>query len=191
MVSLQSELVRENPELIHRIATTDPILANKVVMSVWGNEGTKSYKQLLEHAKLEELRESNPDLYEIKKETAKLKAELEERKERDKKEVEREFCESKGIVANEYDPKYMTLKETMETLNPKLVAEDYKKALEISHKIAFSGVKTSKQQPAPTVAIGGGTPPPPTIVSKPSMDSRSTWLDSQLSALRRNRNGNK
>lgn len=184
IVQLQTELVQDNPELIHKIAATDPLLANKIVMKVWSNEGIRSYKQLLEHAKLEELKETDPNLYEIKKETSKLRAELAERSEKDKQKAENSFLESKGIMQNEYDPKYSKLMEALDTVNPTLVKEDYTKALEIAHKIAFSGVKTIKQQPAQTMQMGAGTPPPPIPTTSPAMSERSTWLDAKLREVR-------
>jgi hypothetical protein len=183
-VDLQAEFVAENPELINKIAATDPNMANRVTEKVWGHLGIRSYKQLLEKAKqeaeLSTLKESNPDLYEIKKELSETKAEIQARNERDEETTRKTFLKSKGILENEYDPKFSKFQESLKLLNPSLVKENYGQALELAHSLAFGGSKPIKEVPAPTLDLGGGTPPAPIPTQKPPVTEQSNWLANSL-----------
>lgn len=182
IVNVQSELVSENPELIHKIAERDPILANKIVNNLWGDNGIKSYKQLMQRVKLEKLREENPEAYETQSKISDLESKLAEREAREEKALRSGFLKDKGILDNEYDPKFIKLNEALESLNPRLVKEDYQKALEMAHKLAFSDAQPVRAEvKAPSIpAIGGGVKPQAVPSSKPSVSDQSSWLADQL-----------
>jgi len=184
-VDLQAELVSSTPDIIHKIAATDPVMANKVIEKVWGLQGIRSYKQLMEQAKLEEIKETDPDLYETRKEMAEVKARLKDRDEREQKTMRAEFLASKGIIENEYDPNFIKFQEAAEAVNPKLLEEDYKKALASQYAIAFAESKMVPHKAAPpTVSVGGGTPPAPLPAERPPISDQSAWLAESLNKMR-------
>lgn len=186
IVDLQSELVSDNPELIHQIALKNPLLANRIVEKVWGESGIRSYKQLTEYVKLEAIKDSNPDLYETKKEMLELKAELNLRREKEIKLEEESFLKSKGIMRNEYDPNYKKVQEALNMVDAKVRKNDPKTALKVAYSFAFADAKpVIVAKSAPSVAsIGGGAQPPVLPASTPAQSSDSAWLGSQLAALR-------
>lgn len=189
-VDLQAEFVTENPELINKIAASDPNMANRIVEKVWGHLGIRSYKQLIEKAKqeaeLETIKEKDPDLYETKKEISEMKAKLEERDQRDHETARKSFLKSKGILENEYDPNFLKFQEALGAINPLIIKEDPKKAFEFAHSIAFSSSKPIKETPTPTLDMGGGTPPAPL----PAVNQQFTgnpWLAEKLKEQRAQR----
>ncbi len=186
LVDLQAEQVTANNDLIHKVAERDPVLANKVVQRVWGTQGIRSYKQLLERSKLEALKESDPKTYNTEKELFEIKSKLATYEEKDQKKTRDKFLESKGIKENEYDPKYKKLTEALESLNPILVQEDYDKALKLAHSIAFSEDREviSEVPEVPTLSMGGGKKMAPLPSSKPAYSDQTTWLANQLNKQR-------
>jgi hypothetical protein len=186
VVELQVDLVKDNPELIHKIATSDPVLANKVILKVWGAEGIRSYKQLMERAKIEELKATDPTLYETKSEMMRIKAQLEAQRIKEQEKAKKAFLASKKILENEYDPKYKKLQEAMDNLNPALVTEDYEKALGMAHTIAFGGkVVEGTEVELPRLApIGTGTRPAPLPKEKGGYSEQTTWLAKALEEKR-------
>jgi len=183
-VEIQADLVSTNPDLIHQIATKDPVLANRVIQKVWGNEGIKSYKQLVERAKLEEIKEENPDLYETKKELAEVRARQEEIFERESKAAKEKFFSTKKILVNDYDPNYKRVMEALEYVNPQLVKDDYAQALEVAYRNAFFETPLIPKQPTPTLEANGGTPPPPLPPQTPQVSEQSAWLAEALNKKR-------
>lgn len=180
-IELQADQVRENNELIHKVAATDPVLANKVIQKVWGTQGIKSYKQLLERSKLEELRTTDPLAYETKRELQEIKAQLADRKEKDQSSVRNQFLRDKGIQENEYDPNYRKLLSAFDDLNPSLVSEDYDKALKTAYSIAFADNKPVMRVPeVPTLSVGGGKKPAPLPNNQPLVSDQSSWLAKSL-----------
>lgn len=183
VVELQADLVKENPDLIHRIATSDPILANKVINKLWGTEGIRSYKQLMERAKIEEIKETDPALYETKSEMMRIKAQLEAQKQREREQLKRKFLGDKKILVNDLDPKYRKLQEAMDKLNPALIEEDYLGALDAAFQIAFgSGVVVSHEEvEVPQLApVGGGQKPAPLPAEKQPVGEQTAWLAKAL-----------
>ena len=182
VVALQAELVQDNPDLIHKIAASDPILANKIVGKVWGDSGIRSYKQLLEKVNLESIKTTNPDLYETKSEMLRIKAQLEEQKTKEQSREKQSFLASKGILENEYDPKYIKLQAAMENLNPSIVRDNYGEALKMAHQIAFGGVAIAEALPElpKTPSIGGGRVPAPVPMVKTQYSDQSSWLAKSL-----------
>lgn len=181
-VDLQSEQVRENNELIHKVAASDPVLANKVVQKVWGFQGIKSYKQLVERSKLEELKMSNPDVYETKRKLMDVETRLANAEQKEQRIIRNKFLAEKGIQENEYDPNYRKLLESLDNLNPELISEDYEKALRSAYAIGFNegSVVTTHIKEAPTLQIGGGNKPIPIPSSQPQRSDTSTWLARSL-----------
>lgn len=180
-LDLQSDQVRENNELIHKVAASDPLLANKVVQKVWGTQGIKSYKQLLERSKLEELKVANPDAYETKKALLDMQAKLATVEEKEQKLVRNKFLSEKGILENEYDPNYRRLMSALENVNPALLTEDYDKALKIAYASEFSDSKPILSvKEVPTLSIGGGNKPAPLPSTKPPVSAQSSWMAEQF-----------
>jgi len=122
MVELQADIVAENPDLIHKIAATDPNVANQVVKKVWGEAGINSYKQLLQKAKeaneLESIKDTNPDLYQTKLEMQQVTAKLEKAALKEQERTRKSFFESKKILVNEYDPNYRKVNDALQYINP-------------------------------------------------------------------------
>lgn len=180
-IELQTDQVRENNELIHKVAATDPLLANKVVQKVWGVQGIKSYKQLLERSKLEELKTVNPEAYETKKALLDVQSKLASVAEKEQRIVRNKFLNDKGILENEYDPNYRKLMSALDNVNPALLSEDYDKALRIAYASEFSDAKPiQKQIEMPSLQVGGGNKPAPLPSTKPQMSDQSTWLAQSL-----------
>lgn len=180
-LDLQSDQVRENNDLIHKVAASDPLLANKVVQKVWGTQGIKSYKQLLERSKLEELKIANPDAYETKKALLDMQAKLATVEQKEQNLVRGKFLAAKGILENEYDPNYRKLMSALDNVNPALLTEDYDKALKIAYASEFSDHKPiPRVQEAPTLSVGGGNKPAPLPSTKPQVSSQSSWLADSL-----------
>lgn len=180
-VELQAEFVRENNELIHKIAASDPRLANQIVEKVWGVTGIKSYKQLLERSKLEELKTSDPDNYETKRKLWEMENRLATAEQKEQKHVRNKFFSDKGISDNEYDPNFRKINEALETLNPSLVLEDYGKALNLAYAIAFSeGKPVSKQIEIPIISVGGGKKPAPLPTARVQHSDQTSWLADSL-----------
>lgn len=179
-VELNTTLVSENPDLIHKIAATDPAMADQIVEKLAGDKGLKSYKQLQEHAKLEEIKEKSPEVYEVKKEVAALTQKLTASEVKEKKSTEAEFFKEKKVVVNEYDPNYMKVQEALKTLNPELVRDDYKTALNAAYKLVFSDSPFIYQGETPTVNLGGGMSPPPLPEMRPQVSQQSSWLAQSL-----------
>lgn len=184
MVELQSELIQDSPELIHKIAERDPQLADRVISKVWGDQGVKSYKQLLERAKLEELKESNPDLYETKRELAEMKAKLMERQEKEQQALHDKFFKDKGITPNEYDPNYKSVNESLKLINPGLIEENYGQALELAYNMTFAKARPMKTVQAPTLNVGGGQAPRAIpVAANNAPTEQSAWLADGLNRL--------
>jgi len=127
-------VVRENPDSLKSIHTTDPRLADQIAKELWGAD---DFQDLMKQAEIEELKANDPDaaksaqeLYELRKENQKTQNML-------KQTAESSFFASKGIVNNPFDPKYKTLQEALENVNPQIVKDDYQKALALAHQIAF------------------------------------------------------
>lgn len=190
-INLQAELVQESPEFIHKIAATDPEMANKVVQKIWGGSGIRSYKQLIEAAKkeaeLEEMKGKNPDLYETKKKMMELESKLQEREQREQEAIRTKFFKKNNILENEYDPNYRKFQESLNLINPELIEKDYGKALELAHSLAFSKVKPMpvKEVEPPTVSVGGGKAPAVMPSTQPPMSEQSVWLSQQLETFRK------
>ncbi len=180
-VDLQAELVAENPDFIHKIAAADPILARKVIEKVWGGVGVRSYKQLQERIKLEQIKETSPELYETKSQMLQIQADLESRKLKDQERSRADFFKAKGIQDNEFDPKFQKLQVAMESLNPQLVEQDYAKAIDMAYKLAFSEQQVATNAQPPLMAsIGSGSKPAPLPATKPAVSEQSSWLAAQL-----------
>lgn len=180
-VELQTDQVRENNELIHKVAATDPLLANKVVQKVWGVQGIKSYKQLLERSKLEELKTVNPEAYETKKALLDVQSKLASVAEKEQKIVRNKFLSDKGILENEYDPNYRKLMSALDNVNPTLISEDYDKALKIAYASEFSEARPiQKAIEMPSLQVGGGKQPAPLPSTQPKLSDQSSWLAQNL-----------
>lgn len=180
-VALQADFVRENNELIHKIAASNPQLANQVVEKVWGVQGIRSYKQLLERSKLEDLKGTDPDAYETKRKLWEVENRLEAAEKKEQKTLKGKFLKEKGILENEYDPNYRKFNEAFESLNPTLVSEDYDKAMAYAYAISRG---ESKPVPVtvevPTLQVGGGNKPAPLPSAVPQVSSQSAWLADTL-----------
>lgn len=179
-IQLQASLVEKNPDLIHEIASVDFQMANRVIEKLWGEQfGIKTYKQLQERLKLEELKEKNPDAYESKKELSEIKEKLERSEEKARKATLEKFCEKQKIKNNAYDPEFQKVQKALESLNPNLVSDDYETALELAHKLAFTQSVVDPNPLPPAVDYNSGKP---TVLpaQKQPQSSQTTWLAESL-----------
>lgn len=179
-LKLQADMVRDNPEYINRIAQEDPTMANKVIQEVWGHAGIRSYKQLQEFIKLQEMKESNPEVYNTQKELMDVKNRLQVREERERTKAKKDFLKSKGITDNQYDPANTKLEEALTLVNPNVIENDYEAALQIAYNIAtgHQSMPTAAPSPKPTLGTGGGgMPAAPMPVAPASGGPKSSWSD--------------
>ncbi len=178
-LDLNAEIVADDPDFIHKIAEKNMVLANKVIQKLWGSQNIRSYKQLLDRVKLQELATTNPELYETKVELAEVKTELTTRKEQEDKETRSKFFASKNISDNEYDPNYQKVENALQYVNPDIVKKDLKKAYELAYNIAYGTSTPAPKASIPGPSVGGGTPPVPVpeVKAGPQGD---TWLAQQL-----------
>lgn len=174
---LQVDMVRESPNYIHRIAEEDPSMANKVIQEVWGSEGIRSYKQLQEHIKLQEIRTVDPEAYETKKELLEVKSKLDAREEREQIKLRKDFLKSKGISDNPYDPNFKKLEDSISLLNPQLIKDDYEQALNLAWNLV-SDPAPSPSSPKPTINAGGGISAVPPVRSS-SGKTELSWVYDQ------------
>lgn len=181
-VELNAELVGEKPELIHKIFKSDPAIADQVAEKLWGGEGVKSYKQLIERAKLEKTKAEDPKLYETAKSLSEVKGKLEERDRKDREQAEARFLKAKGIAKNEFDPSYRKLQESMKVLDPSFRESDPEKAMETAYAIAFRSAPRQVENGIESFSIGGGTPPPPLPENRPPVGDGSRWLADGLNS---------
>lgn len=177
-VEVQANLVQSDPSIIHKIADADLTMANRIIEKVWGQHGVKTYKQLQERIELEELKEKDPAAYESKKEVLDIKERLEKRDRKDRENIASQFFNSKGIRHNEYDPNYQKIQDALNNINPSIVAEDYAKALELAHAIAFGQRQPNEDVDPSSVQYGVGAPP--SLPNQVQHSSETNWLVGRL-----------
>jgi len=127
-------MVEKNPDLIKDINDNDPDTAKHIIKEKWGYD---SFEELMAHARIDELKESDPDgakreerLLKVEKDNQQLLTQLHSG-------VEDSFYKDKGILNNPFDPKYQAVQEGMKKVNPELVKSNYGEALQLAHSIAF------------------------------------------------------
>lgn len=180
-LKLQADLVRDNPDYINKIVQEDPIMGNKVIQEVWGHAGIRSYKQLQEFIKLQEMKESNPEVYNTQRELMEVKGKLQAKEEREREKTKKDFLKERGLTGNQYDPAYAKLEEALTLVNPNVIENDYEAALQIAYNIAVGqqAIAATPPQPKPTLGTGAGagTPPAPMPASSASGGQKSEWSD--------------
>ena len=180
-VETQVSLVKKSPELINQIADSDIVMANRVIEKTWGHLGIRTYKQLQEQAELQKLKDEDPVAYESKKETLELKRRLDKSEQKTRDNTLTDFLTHNSIRKNDYDPKYQKLQKALEALNPVLVEDDYGKALQIAHSIAFGQALATDDAEPDSVEYGSGQPPTlPT--GQPQYSKETNWLTKRLRA---------
>ena len=160
-VDLQAQLVQENPDLIHRIHEADPVMANRIIAKLHGAENVQTYNQLMEKAKLDALKEKDPEAYESKKELQELKRKLEAKEQKEKEFVLQSFLQRHGVQANAFDARYKTFEAALASLNPRLIEDNFQQAVELAGRIAFGSQQVQEQtQPvfiSPMAGFSGGS----------------------------------
>lgn len=174
VVDLQASLVSEDPALLDKIHGSNPVMANRIVEKLYGQDGIKTFNQLQERNRLEALRSQDPNAYESKKELQELRAKMEERDRKDRDGILSSFLSKHGIQATEYDQRYKSLTEALGSLNPSLVQEDLPKALNLASQIAF---KTSAPAPQGVMPQGMNfTGTPTDMFPAPPKDQNAVFL---------------
>jgi len=151
-------LVNKNPDLIKDIQNSDPDTAQQIVKEKWGYD---SFDELMAHAKIDEMKESDPDgakreerLLKVEKDNERLLTQLHSG-------AEETFYKDKGIMKNPFDPKYQAIQEAIKSVHPSLLKEDYNKALNLAYTIAFPSRTTeqvAEDQKKILLAKNGNTP---------------------------------
>jgi len=151
-------LVEKNPDLIKDIHENDPDTAQHIIKEKWGYD---SYEELMAHARIDELKESDPDAAKREEELLTVKKDNERILKQLRSGAEKSFYEGKGIQNNPFDPKYQTIQEALKKVSPDLVKDNYAEALELAYAIAYPG-RTEKEieedQKKILLAKGASTP---------------------------------
>jgi hypothetical protein len=132
--------------------------------------------ELMELAKIEEMRKDDPEnakreeeIFQIKKDNKLLLAQ-------NRSGAETAFYSANGIMANAFDPKYQQIQEALKKVSPELIRSNYAEALNIAKSIAFPG-RTEKEieedrkrlalgtAGTPTAKAGAGNPAAPSPFS--------------------------
>lgn len=169
-------LVEENPNLIKDLHKKDPALADQVVKEHWGHS---SFEELMEYARVEELKESDPEAARREEEILNIKRDNKMLLENARRSAETSFYAAKGILNNQFDPKYQAVQEALKKVSSELIRTNYAEALELAHTIAFPGRKPEEiEEEKKRIALGtagvpeskgsgGGTPSAPSSFSQP------------------------
>lgn len=181
-VDAQVRLVQDDPELIHKLAQHDPKMANRVIESLWGEQhGIRTYKHLQERIELEELKETDPNAYESRKEIAELRAKVQKGEQKERERTLSRFLATKGIKNNQYDKDYSSLQSALSSVNPAIVEDDYEKALQIAHTIAFGSAGSSNPYHTEPPTLNYGHEQPTSLpTGRPQVSEQSSWLASEL-----------
>lgn len=151
-------LVEENPDVIKDINKRDPELADQIVKEHWGHD---SFEELMAYARVEDLKDSDPDRAKAEKELLDLKRTNKTILGQLRSNAEGTFYTNKGIQNNPFDPNYQAVQTALKKVSPSLIESNYAEALNIAHSIAFPG-KTAEQievdKKKIALATGAGTP---------------------------------
>ena len=165
-------LVNKNPDLIKDVHESDPELAKQVIKEKWGYD---SYDELMAHARIDELKESDPDSAKREEELLNVKKDNERILKKLRGGAEEAFYTQKGIQNNPFDPKYQALQEALKKVNPDLQKDNYAEALNLAHMIAFPA-RTEEEivedQKKIALAKGAVVPESKGVGSSPSSSSK-------------------
>lgn len=139
LLEIQADMVRDNPEYIAKIAERDSSLADRVVEKVWGEDGIKSYNQLLKRVEQDKIKDSQPELYATNIKLQEMEDKLKQREMKDRAVASQNFFTAKGIIPNEYDENYKKVTENLKYINPQVIEQDYEKALSMAYNLSFEG----------------------------------------------------
>ena len=157
-------VVRENPDSLKSIHSSDPQLADQISKEVWGAD---DFLDLMKQAEIEELKADNPDEAKRAQEVYELRKENQQTQKLLKQNSEATFFSSKGILNNPFDEKYKAVHKALtEMVSPKLVKENYAEALRVAHTLAFpsrSEEQIEADKKAILLAKGTGAPSAPGI----------------------------
>ena len=178
LLEVQADMVRDNPEYIARIAERDPSLADRVVEKVWGEDGIRSYSQLIKRAEQEKIKDSQPELYATNIKLQEMEDKLKQREMKDKAIASQNFFAAKGIIPNEYDENYKKVTENLKYINPQVIEQDYEKALTMAYNLSFEGGRPQGQNVnAPSLPpIGHGANQGVFHNTKPQFSETTQWL---------------
>lgn len=123
-------LAKKNPKYLSDLAQENPELADQVAQAAFGVDSYEAYDK---DKKLEELKDSDPEEYEVQKRLSKLENTVKQ----SQKAAKGTFYESKGILQNQFDPKYTAIEKELKKLNPEYVEEHMAEALNIAYNIAY------------------------------------------------------
>lgn len=162
--------VKANPDNLNHLIQVDAKLADEVVKEVYGYSGVE---ELRERSKLAELKESDPESGELAERIYKLESEAKIAKQEARKQAEKAYLESQGVMVSEFDPTYNRVQENLKKLNPSFVESDLGEAIKLAYQMTL-GVKaetpTELEQAVSkdsTVSVPSGTvksdSPKPTI----------------------------
>lgn len=127
-------VVRDNPDSLKALHSTDPQMADKIAQELWQADG---FDDLMKQAEIEEQKADDPDGAETASRIYALEKDAEKNTKQLRETHETAFFESKGIMNNPFDPKHKSLMDSMKNINPELIKTDYPKALNMAYADSF------------------------------------------------------
>ena len=127
-------LVDKNPDLIKDVYNSDPDTAQQIIKEKWGYD---SYEELMAHAKIDEMKEFDPDGAKREEELLKVKKDNESILKQLRTGAESSFYTNKGITNNPFDPKYQAIQEALKNISSEVKKDNFAEALEMAHTLAF------------------------------------------------------
>jgi hypothetical protein len=126
--------IENDPDHIHVVADTDNKLADEIAKEYWGYE---NYDDLMEAARIEELRESDPEKANIEERLGKVEKDSRVRAEEARKQLLNVTLQQLNVSTNELDPIHGKVVENLKLLNSDFVETNYAEAIRIAHNMAI------------------------------------------------------
>lgn len=136
-LNAQSQIVQNNPAYLEDLAKADKTMADEVAKKVYG----QSYEDYQASQKIKEMRETDPESADREERLRALERSMNSRQQEEKT----KFLETKGINANKFDPAYQKFEEQLSVLDKKFVENNYSRALEIAHGLAFAKTYSAEE----------------------------------------------
>ena len=186
VIATNVSLVQKNPDMLDIIAEADKDMAEDIARKLYG----ATYEDHKASKRIAELREEDPDRADTEERLLNSESTLRNIKDNAKA----KFLESKEIMNNKFDPSYIKWKAQMDILNPTYVSENYDRACELAHGLAFpqgySAEDLKKAQDDAVLAAqaskGGGGAPNEGGPSKRPMSPEAKGFNDKFSDMANN-----